>query len=113
MTTVHVESGICGFATRVRVSKGKGGKVVIQINSTCELIQGLGDEIQEMGMMDVLKSPINENPVYIKAGRCKLHTSCPVPCGVIKASEVEVGLALKKNVQIEFHDDEQEADDEV
>ncbi len=105
MTTVYIESGICGFATRVSVSKGKGGKVGIHIESTCEQIQGLGNEIPEMDMMDVLKSPINMNPVYIKAGRCKLHTSCPVPCGVIKAAEAELGLALRKNIKIEFIED--------
>jgi hypothetical protein len=106
MTRVHIESGICGFSTAVRVSKGKGGKVDVAIESTCEKIQGLGKELSEMDMMHVLKSPINENTVYVKAGLCRLHTSCPVPCGVIKAAEAELDLALKKDVKVEFVEEE-------
>jgi len=53
-------------------------------------------------MLDVMKNPIHQNPVYMKAGQCKLHASCPVPCGVIKAAEAELGLALEKDVKMKF-----------
>jgi hypothetical protein len=56
-------------------------------------------------MMDILRGPINQNPIYVEAGKCKLHNSCPVPCGIAKAAEAELGLALKKNVKIEFQED--------
>jgi hypothetical protein len=47
-------------------------------------------------MVDIIKNPINKNPIYENAGKCNLHSSCPIPCGVIKAAEVELELALKK-----------------
>lgn len=105
MTTVNIESGICGFCSTVRATKTKKMGMEINIVSDCKQITALGSQIQNMGMKDVLKNPINKNPVYEKAGECNLHTSCPVPSGVLKAAEAELGLALKKNVKIEFRDD--------
>jgi hypothetical protein len=102
MTTVLIESGICGFSTTIRVFKGEKRKVGLAIQSTCEKVDALGREVQEMDMLDVIKNPINENPVYMKAGECRLHGSCPVPCGVLKAAEVALGLALPKDVKIGF-----------
>jgi len=102
MTKVHVESGICGFSSTIRVSKGKRRKVGLVIESTCEMVDVLGSELQELDMLDVMKNPIHQNPVYMKAGQCKLHASCPVPCGVIKAAEAELGLALEKDVKMKF-----------
>jgi len=106
MITVHIESGICGFCSLVRVSKGEGRRVGISIESDCKQITALDNELEELEMKDILKTPINQNPIYEKAGECSLHTSCPVPCGVVKAAEVELGLALKKNVKIEFREDD-------
>lgn len=106
MTAVDIASGICGFSTTVRVEKGKQKKVLLTFESECEKIQSLGDALKELDMISVLKSPINENPIYVEAGQCQLHTSCPVPCGIIKAVEVKLGLALKKNVSIGFLEDE-------
>lgn len=102
MSTVHVESGICGFSTTIRVSKGERRKVGLAIESTCEMVDALGSELQELNMLEVMKNPINQNPVYMKASECELHASCPVPCGIIKAAEVELGLALKKDVKMKF-----------
>ena len=106
MTTVYIESGICGFCTTVRASKTKAMAMEIAIESDCKQITALGSHIQKMGMKEILKNPINKNPVYEKAGECNLHTSCPVPSGMLKAAEAELGLALKKDVKIEFQDDD-------
>lgn len=70
----------------------------------------LNHQLQKLDMLDVLK-PINKNAIYEKAGRCSLHPGCPVPCGVIKAAEVELGLALMKDIRIVFQNDNQVADD--
>lgn len=106
MTVVDIASGICGLSTTVRVHKGKQRKVLLTFESDCEKIQRLGDTLKELDMVSVLKSPIHENFIYVEAGHCQLHTSCPVPCGIIKAVEVELDLALKKNVTIRFVENE-------
>ena len=102
MTTVQIQSGICGFSTTVRVFKSEKKKLNVFIESTCEFIERLNNQLQNLSIRDVLKNPINRNPVYVNAGLCNLHASCPVPCGIIKAAEVELGLALKRNVEIAY-----------
>lgn len=84
--------------------------VAIAIKSACEQVMSLERQLRKIEMMDVIKNPINKNPIYEKAGKCNLHSSCPVPCGIIKAAEVELGLALMKDVGIIFQNDKQVAD---
>ncbi len=105
MVTAHVDSGICGFTTVVRVSKTQRQSTDVVLESDCEKIAAFGNRLQKLEMSEILKIPINENPVYKTAGRCDLHASCPVPCGVIKAAEVEMDLALMKSVKIVFQKD--------
>ena len=104
MTTVQIESGICGFCTVVRVLKHHRNSIEVSVKSDCRQVMDLGQQLQKLDMRDILKNPINDNPIYHMAGKCNLHPSCPVPCGVIKAAEVELGLALKKDVKILFQD---------
>ncbi len=105
MITAYVDSGICGFTTVVRVFKTQRQSTEVKLESDCEKIAAFGNQLQKLAMPEILKTPINENPVYKVAGRCNLHASCPVPCGVIKAAEIEMGLALMKNVKIVFQKD--------
>ena len=105
MVTARVESGICGFSSMIRVSKTDRRSVKINIESDCEHIKAFAGQLQTLGMRDVLKIPINKNPVYEAAGPCHLHASCAVPCGVIKAAEIALDLALPKEVKIVFQNE--------
>ncbi|MBW2093971.1 MAG: hypothetical protein JRI80_03705 [Deltaproteobacteria bacterium] len=71
----------------------------------------LEKQLRKIEMSDVIKNPINKNPIYEKAGRCNLHSSCPVPCGIIKAAEAELGLAVTNDVTIVFENPPQRVDD--
>lgn len=110
MIAVHIESGICGLETEVRVFRIERKSVGIAIRSDCEQVMALNNQFHKLDMMDVTKNPINKNAIYEMAGKSNLHPSCPVPCGVIKAAEVELGLALIKDVRIVFQNDDQAAD---
>lgn len=111
MITVHIESGICGFNSVLRAHRIERKSVGIAIKSDCGQVAAFGDLLQKLNVDDVIRTPLNKNGVYEKAGKCNLHASCPVPCGVIKAAEVELGLALMKDVRIIFQNDNQVADD--
>ena len=113
MITVRIESGICGLNTVVRAFRIQRRSVGIAIKSDCKQVMAFGNQLRKIDMMDVIKTPINKNPIYEKAGRCNLHSSCPVPCGIIKAAEVELELALTKDVRIDFQNDIQGTDDAV
>jgi hypothetical protein len=40
--------------------------------------------------------------VFREAAKTLLHPACPVPVGIIKAIEMEAGLALPRDVEIRF-----------
>jgi hypothetical protein len=104
MTRVQVTSGICGFETQIEVEKKEKRKAGLSISSNCRQVGSLGRALRELTLMEVLKPPIHQNPVYERAGQCGLHNSCPVPSGILKAAEVELGLALKKDAVIQFQE---------
>ncbi len=101
MTRLEIDPGACGLPTRVSISS-KGGRLYrVEVESECEMIRKLGSEISELTMMDAFKRVL-ENPVYRAGGTCLKHVSCPVPAGILKALEVEAGLAVPKDVSMRF-----------
>jgi hypothetical protein len=101
-TKVLVNPGICGFGTVIE-AVDFGGLVRLQIVSECEYIKKLAKSLTEVSLQDMRDAKsFTENKVYEKATRYIRHFSCPIPCAIFKAIEVELGLALKKNVTITF-----------
>ena len=99
---VNVMSGICGMITEIRASSGETqGKVRLDINSRCEGIQRLAQELKIVNPMEEISFK-GQGPRTLRmaAKNCK-HTSCPVPSGIIKAIEIAAGLALPKNASIQ------------
>ena len=101
MTKVIVDSGICGFSVTITAEKGKGKKIRVSIETECEMVKKMADEIHVLDMMAVFTRFL-ENPVYRSASKHLKHVTCPVPCGILKAMEVEAGFALPKDVSITF-----------
>ena len=102
MGIVNVMSGICGMITEIRASSGETqGKVRLDINSRCEGIQRLAQELKIVNPMEEISFK-GQGPRTLRmaAKHCK-HTSCPVPSGIIKAIEIASGLALPKNASIQ------------
>jgi len=82
----------------VRVSKRR---VRVGITSDCEMVTEMGKSLAELDQEDALKSLL-QSGVYQCASECSLHVSCPVPMAVLKAIEVEAGLALPRPVLVHF-----------
>jgi hypothetical protein len=101
MIIAEIDPGICGLMTKVTVEKTGKKEFSLRIESECEMVEKLGEKIQTMDMMDVFKR-ILDNPVYREGSACLRHVSCPVPSAVLKALEIEAGLALPKDVKIVF-----------
>jgi hypothetical protein len=101
MTHVSVEAGICGFTSTIEVSKLAAKRVRVDITSECEMVSKLGEQLHDVEWRDALI--LSENPLLCKgAHRYIRHVTCPVPIAVLKAIEVEVGLALAKDIVIHF-----------
>ena len=104
---VNVMSGICGMITEIRAtSDDQAGKVQLEINTRCENIQKLAQELKVVDPMEEIsfrgKGP---KTLRMAANHCK-HAACPVPSGIIKAVEVASGLALPKDASIQVSQEE-------
>ena len=105
INTARIKPGICGFQTIVRICKDHKTGRYVTVESECEQALLLGRHLKKTRLVDMIQGPIDQNPVYQLASSCHIHPSCPVPCGIIKAVEVALGVALPKEVRIELKGD--------
>lgn len=77
-----------------------GSSVAVSVESECDAIQRLGDELTSVNPWQEITFR-GDGPLTLKMGtkHC-YHPACPVPVGIVKAIEVEAGLALPKDVTI-------------
>lgn len=107
MTRVVVEAGICGFTTTIEAAKTGKLTVSVEVESDCEAVAEMNGELQNLGWMEALGRP-GQSAVWECACAHIRHPSCPVPMGILKAIEVELDLALPKDVVIHFANTEGE-----
>lgn len=101
MTEVTIDPGICGFMAKAKAEMN-GEMCALKIACGCEHIRIMVDELKEVDpMTEIGFHP--ESPAILKtfATTCP-HPSCPIPSGILKAVEIEAGLALPKNASITF-----------
>lgn len=99
MAKAEIHAGICGFTTKVEATMD-GEVCRLAIESDCPAIQRMGEALTEVDPLREI-SARRAVPSILQAGlkHCT-HAACPVPVGIIKAVEVEAGLALPKDVSI-------------
>lgn len=99
MASAEIESGICGFSTTVRTTT-EGRRVRVKFETTCGHVENLAEQLTEVDPFREI-SYRGEGPVTLRlAAEHLVHPACPVPAGIIKAIEVEAGLALPKDATI-------------
>jgi hypothetical protein len=101
MTRVIIKSGSCGFATVVTAEKRPDRTVRITIESECDQVRKMQEDIGSLERRDAFKGFL-DNPVYCSAAKRLKHVACPVPSGILKVLEVEAGLNLPKDAVILF-----------
>ena len=97
MTRVEVNPGVCGLVCNIEVERIDKQSVKIAVATDCEMISELGESLMEAELREIMKQPV-ESVVYRAASQCQLHPACPVPSAIIKAVEVETGMALPRDV---------------
>lgn len=102
MTKVEINPGACGFLVTVIASKVEPKGVDIAIQTDCEQVNEMASMVTYLTVQEILGFPLGEDIVYQTAKKVIRHASCPVPCGILKAAEVELGLAVKQDVLINF-----------
>jgi hypothetical protein len=94
MIVAKVTPGVCNLATTIEVESVDGMNVTIKIESDCPQIQALAAELTEANAFQEVMRPIRQSQVLELAAAHRLHTTCLVPLGALKAMEAAVGLAL-------------------
>jgi len=96
-----IDAGICGKKTTVEAVEIGEFRVRLKIDSDCEIIAKIGKSLAEIDLRDAMKSQV-DSVVYKLASKYGTHASCPVPMAILKAMEVEVGIALARPVFVRF-----------
>jgi hypothetical protein len=99
MSKTVIQSGICGFTTEV-IARSESRTCTITITSDCKAIQALAEALRQVDPFEEITYR-GEGPLTLRLAKehCP-HPACPVPSGIIKAIEVEAGLALPKDATI-------------
>jgi hypothetical protein len=104
MAKAEIDSGICGMHTTVWAKTDMATyRCKLRIESDCEAIQKLAEEIQEVNALQEISLRMGDGPEILRKGMAIcFHSSCPVPVGIIKTVEVASVLALPKDVSIKI-----------
>ncbi len=99
MAKAEIDAGICGFKTVVEASMN-GEACRLNITSDCPAVRKLAENLKQVDPMREI-SFRGGMPETMRQGmeHCS-HAACPVPAGIVKAIEVEAGLALPADVSI-------------
>ena len=79
----------------------------VTVNSCCDKVIKLDESLGEIDQWEATK-PLFDCVVYKAAAECKLHITCPVPIAILKAIEVETGLAVQRDASLHFELDDAE-----
>ena len=101
MTKVIVEAGICGFTIEVDAVRLSANKVRVNVDSECDMVNEMNSQLGELDWQDALE-PLPNSSVYKAAFEYIKHPACPVLVAIVKAIEVEVGIALPRDMVIRF-----------
>ena len=108
MTRVTVQPGICGFSILVSVERDKDRNLHLSLDTECEMVKKMAEDISFLEFRAPFAT-ILHNPVYRSASKNLKHAACPVPSGILKAIEVELGVCLPRPVSITFEKKEEKS----
>lgn len=83
-------------------------QVLLSVESECKAIKRLGTELTRVDPFREFTYRGEGPRTFQLAAEYCSHAACPVPVGIIKAIEVEAGLALPADVTIKVSKDDSE-----
>ena len=108
MAKAEICSGVCGFNTTVEAKNDGSGQIQLTIESDCKAINRLAAELIQVDPYREFTYRGQGPLTFEKAAEYCSHAACPVPVGIIKAIEIEAGLALPADVSIKLSKSEKE-----
>lgn len=101
MVELEINAGICGFKTKVNAESGEKYKCTLNVESECPHVKKMAEKINEVNAMNELFKKGQSQILSATEGVIP-HITCPVAGGMLRAVEVCSGLALPKDVTIQF-----------
>jgi len=101
MAKAEIQPGNCGFTTTVEATLADD-VCKITIQSECKAIQKLAQELLEVNPYQEISFRRNTPKILQMGAKYCTHAACPVPVGIIKAVELEAGMALPMDVTIKL-----------
>ncbi|MFQ5944142.1 MAG: hypothetical protein ACE5JF_11365 [Anaerolineales bacterium] len=105
MTRAEVNAGDCGHTAVIEVSQLDSDHVRVVVHSECEQLSAMNSDLANLrwqGKGNQVFRRMTESSIYESAAKHIRHTACPIPAAILKAIEVEVGLALPGKVLLEM-----------
>lgn len=102
MSICWVKAGECGQETTIEARKIGPVKMAFDINTTCEHIQALADELGKVNVAHEMSCSLPETQIYTLAAKHVCRNSCIVPAAILKTMEATAGIFLPGDCQIEF-----------
>jgi hypothetical protein len=101
MAQAEVMAGNCGFTTQIEATMN-GRTCELKISSECKAISRMAEELNQVDPYHEISFK-RSMPIIHEAGvkHCT-HAACPVPVSIVKAVEIEAGLALPTDVTIKL-----------
>lgn len=108
MARAEVDAGVCGHSAIIEVHQISRDTVQVHIESACEMLTAMNPELAALkwrGKGHEVFRRLPESTIYQCAGCHIRHSGCPVPAAIIKTIEVEVGVAVPRDVSIRIYRD--------
>jgi hypothetical protein len=99
MANAEILAGNCGFNTKVE-AKMNGSSCDLNITSECAAIRRMAAELTQVNPYQEISFRRGMPMTHEMGVKHCSHAACPVPVGIIKAVEIEAGLALPTDVTI-------------
>jgi hypothetical protein len=99
MTTAEVSCGSCGFKALIRAQRDADGRVSVELESECPMLRQFASRLQPIDP-EVDGETFFRSSVYQAADACLRHIDCLAPVAVVRAVQVEAGMALPHAVEL-------------
>jgi hypothetical protein len=101
MAKAEVMAGNCGFSTQI-TAKMNGSTCDLDIKSECKAIKRIAAELNEVNPYQEISFKRKVPLIHAAGMKHCTHAACPVPVSIVKAVEIEAGLALPTDVTIKL-----------
>ncbi|NDJ77506.1 MAG: hypothetical protein GYB65_14735 [Chloroflexi bacterium] len=105
MVKVVVNAGACGEHVVIYVTRLDTKRVRVMLETGCKQVDAMNpglDNLLCLGKGHDVFVPVDRSAVYRAAVDHNLHPACPVPAAILRAIEAELGIAVARDVTIEF-----------